>query len=94
LRGGIAAKAEAGTVKTQETRAAALQHLQPAAAADAEFGHATHPRGFAGNFGNVGPFATAEQFQREEKVGVHQSGLLNGSSQTAVELLRLNLNLL
>jgi hypothetical protein len=72
LRGVIAAKAEAGSVNAQEARAATLQHLQTAAAADAEFGHAAYPGGLTVNLGDVSPFAATQQFQGKEKVGVHQ----------------------
>src|SRR5262245_32330387 len=72
LRGVVAAEAESGAVNAQEARAAALEHLQTAAGANAQFGHPADPGRFSVNFGNISPFATTQQFQRQEKVRIHR----------------------
>jgi hypothetical protein len=80
VRVGVATQAEATAADAKKAGTAALEHLQAAAGANAEFRHAAHPGRLTGNFGNVSPFAAAQQFQRKEKVCIHRFMPLNGSS--------------
>jgi hypothetical protein len=57
------AEAEAAVFDLEQARGARLEHLQPAALAEPEFGKPADGRGFAADFGHLGHFTDGQQVQ-------------------------------
>jgi hypothetical protein len=71
LEGTLAPQRQPATADLEKTGTSRAEHLQTASGTNAKLRHAADPRLLAANVGNVGPFTSLEEFEREEAFTSH-----------------------